>query len=282
MLHRALLVALVLLSFGAAGASAQRFDYYAVGRLAVDATAETNLAARRQAFEGAQRRAVARLLQQIGAQGVTVDSFSDADITAMIQGLRINREFSRGNRYYAELTYYFRQEVVDQLVAERSGAPAIAAAPDPVTQPAPPVPTVAPEPPPAPAPAIAAVAVPRPEPRPAAPALAPAAPAPETAVAPDAPAAAAPPPEAPALATGIRDGIVRVAVPLRGADDWFQIRQQLGRANLDTAPRTVSLTPGRGVVEFRFDGSERALSAALGAAGLALDQGPAGLQLRRL
>ncbi len=101
---------------------------YTIADVTVEATAGTTVAARDIAFREGQRKALARLLERLGATGrLDPAAVSDADLDAIVERFQVNAEQSSPGRYAATLTYVFRGPAVQALLS--GAAPAIATAP---------------------------------------------------------------------------------------------------------------------------------------------------------
>jgi hypothetical protein len=96
---------------------------WTVADVKVDANAGTTLAAREAAFRDGQRKALAQLLERMAATGrIDPASVSDADLDSIVERFQVNAEQSSPGHYAATLTYVFRGEAVQALLAGQSPA----------------------------------------------------------------------------------------------------------------------------------------------------------------
>lgn len=96
---------------------------WTIADVKVEATAGTTLAARDAAFRDGQRKALVQLLDRMGAVGqVDPGSVSDADLDSIVERFQVNSEQSSPGHYAATLTYVFRGEAVQALLAGQSPA----------------------------------------------------------------------------------------------------------------------------------------------------------------
>jgi hypothetical protein len=96
---------------------------WTIADVEVDATGGTTLAARDAAFREGQRKALAQLLDRMGATGrIDPASVSDADLDSIVERFQVNAEQSSPGHYAATLTYVFRGEAVQALLAGQSPA----------------------------------------------------------------------------------------------------------------------------------------------------------------
>jgi hypothetical protein len=96
---------------------------WTIADVQVEATAGTTLAARDAAFRDGQRKALAQLLDRMGAVGqIEPASVSDADLDSIVERFQVNAEQSSPGHYAATLTYVFRGEAVRALLAGQSPA----------------------------------------------------------------------------------------------------------------------------------------------------------------
>lgn len=116
-----ILAALLAIAFPAlAPAQVITGNVYSVGGVDVDVTAADAIQARDQAIRQAQRRAVAKLLEQMvpAEERTRVPPVDDARLSGMIRGVEFANERTAANRYIATLTVVFAADPVKSWLAE--------------------------------------------------------------------------------------------------------------------------------------------------------------------
>ena len=116
---RAVILALILLA-AASPASAQAPDAFTVGGIAVDATADSPLAAREKAFAEGQRAAWKQLVERLTAPGeaAKLPNLSNKDLLDLVRDVGVDGERTTASRYLATLTVRFKPDQVRRVFSQ--------------------------------------------------------------------------------------------------------------------------------------------------------------------